>query len=82
MSLQSYFDRLENTLRSRRDIALERFEIRRKPESAILTARARFFDSSLLGIVELSAPHDIWSVEKVHYSYHLSLEPHWVKAKR
>ena len=70
MTLQQYLDRLENTLRSRRDITLDHLDIRRKPEEGLLTARVRFFDGSLLGIVEQSEPKRVGLIEKIHYSYH------------
>lgn len=70
MNLGAYQARLEDTLRSRHDLAIESLDFRQKRKGTIMTARVRFYDQSFLGIVEEVIPSEARTVEKVRYVFH------------
>ena len=67
MSLYSYLTRLEDTLRSRRDIDLEDLRLTLTTIGAVITADVRFYDGSRLSIVEELEKAGLRDVERIAY---------------
>ncbi len=72
MKLNRHLSRLEDTIRSRQEIAIDHLSIRRAPRGgnrAYFTARLRFFDGSFLVVrEELEVRSGV--LHKVAYVYH------------
>ena len=70
MNLRTYFERLQNTLSSRRDITIEHLEVILADTDGYLEARVRFHDESLLVFseeVELTATK---RAHRISYAFH------------
>ncbi len=70
--LHRYLSRLEDTIRSRREIEIEKLEIfdlsQTRGRISLFHARLRFSDGSLLQIREVIASKR-WRINKLHYAY-------------
>lgn len=70
MSLYSYLARLEDTLRSRRDIDLEYLHLTLMTIGAVIKAEIRFYDGSRLSMVEELEKAGLRDVERIAYKFH------------
>lgn len=70
MSVYSYLARLEDTLRSRRDITIEALRLTLTTIGAIFEANLRFHDGSWLRVVEEIERTERQTVRRVNYSFH------------
>jgi hypothetical protein len=70
VNLRTYFERLQNTLSSRRDITIEHLEVILADTDGYIEARVRFHDESLLVFseeVELTATK---RAHRISYAFH------------
>ncbi len=70
MSLYNYLTRLEDTLRSRRDITLKDLRLTLKALGAILVANLHFYDGSQLNIVEEVERVGSRGIRRIAYKFH------------
>lgn len=70
MSVYSYLARLEDTLRSRRDITIEALRLTLTTIGAIFEANLRFHEGSWLRVVEEIEQAERQTVRRVNYSFH------------
>lgn len=70
MSLYSYLARVGDILHARQDILIENFQIMLTTAGAILQARLRFYDRSILIVVEEVERAGLRDVRRLAYKYH------------
>ena len=70
MNLQSYVSRAGDTLYSRQDIVVENFQILLTTAGVILQARLRFYDHSILIVVEEIEKAGVRDVRRLTYKFH------------
>ncbi len=70
MNLQGYVSRLGDVLRSRQDIVVEDFRITLTTAGGILQARLRFYDQSVLSVVEEIERAGFRDARRLTYKFH------------
>lgn len=70
MILNTYLARLEDTLRSRKDITIHTWRIRRITNIAIFKAIIQFYDDSQLDMAEQIEKVSYREVKRVSYKFH------------
>ncbi|MBI4316566.1 MAG: hypothetical protein HY679_11575 [Chloroflexi bacterium] len=70
MSFYSYLARLEDTLRSRRDITVEALRLTLTTLGAVFEANLRFHDGSWLHAVEEIEIAERQGIRRINYSFH------------
>ena len=70
MNLQSYVSHAGDILRARQDIVVENFQIILATAGVILQARLRFYDHSVLIVVEEIEKAGLRDVRRLTYKFH------------
>ncbi|MFZ4657080.1 MAG: toxin TumE [Caldilineaceae bacterium] len=70
MNLRTYFERLQNTLFSRRDITIEHLEVILADADAYLEASIRFHDQSVLVFSEEVELTPTKRIRRISYAFH------------
>ena len=70
MTLQNYVARLADVLRSRQDVVVEDFHLTLTTAGAIMQARIRFYDNSVLSVVEEIEQAGLRIVRRLTYKFH------------
>ncbi|MGB0389384.1 MAG: toxin-antitoxin system TumE family protein [Ardenticatenaceae bacterium] len=70
MSLYSYVVRLEDTLRSRKEITLHKLDLTVTVLGVIFEADVHFYDGSQLSILEEVQNVGPWDTERIRYKFH------------
>jgi hypothetical protein len=70
VNLLSYVSRLGDILRSRQDIVVEDLQITLTTAGAIVQARLRFYDRSMLNVVEEIEKVGLRDVKRLSYKFH------------
>ena len=70
MTLQNYVARLADLLSARQDVVVEDFQLTLTTAGTILQARVRFYDDSVLSVVEEIEQAGLRIVRRLTYKFH------------